>query len=318
MKLRLLVLLAVIFFCGCGGFGTDPADTGEGDLVDSGQDQSLPPFNPVFEADVLSERLATGLLKVAVLSVNQADAILVQTPDGCNILIDGGQGDDVVKRLKSLGVWGKRLDLVILTHPHIDHVRGLLYVLNACPITEIWETGVKDNSLIPNIWYDAWRQRVAKLGIPDCKVRAGKKASFGGALIKVIAPRGNLNGKSVPIVNNASIVTEISFGSCKALLTADAQVDEQKEFVSGLGHVQFFKVPHHGAKNAALAGTYQKTTADVAVVTTGLASKLIGLPDAATVSLMRKYCLRSFNTSRDGTVVATIDRRKCRVSTIPD
>lgn len=310
MKIRLcplflISLFAVLLLAGCGGSGTVPT-TSSDDVVILDPEATLPPFNPAPPSnapEVTTQALRP--LRIYVLSVNQADATYIEAPDGRNVLIDGGQGDDVVKRMKALGVWGKRLDLVILTHPHIDHVGGLLYVINGCPISEIWETGVNDSDFNP--WYSAWRDRVKRLGVPDRKVKAGKSVTYGGATIKLLAPQKLLDGQTVPVVNNASIVTSIAYGSCKALLMADAENPEQMGIQASLGHVQFLKVPHHGARNAALEDTYRRTTPDVAVITAAWASSLVGIPNSYTMSLIRKYCVRSYITWRDGTVIATMD-----------
>jgi len=278
--------------------------------ISSNVTSDIPPFTPVPLTDDVRPMQTSRPLKVYVLSVNQADSTYIEMPDGRNILIDGGQGNDVVKRLKSIGAWGKKIDILVLTHPHIDHVGALLYVLNGCPIKEVWETGVQENDFNP--WYSEWRKRVALLKIPDRKVKAGYSATFGNAKLKVLAPLNSLDGKKVPIVNNASIVTEISYGNFKALLTGDAQIEEQSEILSNLSHVQLLKIPHHGAKNAALEATYKKITPDVAVLTTSWWS----IPSPYALSLMRKYCGQRFTTWINGTVLVTSDSKTYKVETL--
>src|SRR3989339_585871 len=102
-------------------------------------------------------------LEVSFLNVGQGDAILIETPEGQNILIDGGPDKKVIDCLsEEFPFWDRTIDLMILTHPHDDHVRGLIDVLQRYNVKKVLYTGAEDGAAA----YNAWKNLIKELAIP--------------------------------------------------------------------------------------------------------------------------------------------------------
>ena len=166
-----------------------------------------------------------GRLHVTVLDVGQGDSILLQGPTGGRMLIDTGPDPDRLLTLLDARVpsWDRRLDLVVLTHPHEDHVGGLALLLDRYRIGDVVEPGM----IGPGPGDAAYRREMAELGRSSRVVAAGDKLWLDGIELDVDWP---LPGK-VPLhpadggtaINNVSIVLELHFGQRRMLFTGDVE-----------------------------------------------------------------------------------------------
>ncbi len=126
-------------------------------------------------------------LRVTVLDVGQGDAILIETPAGHRILIDGGPSGDVLMQAlgRELGPSDRRIDLMVLTHGQDDHVTGLIEVLQRFDVRQVLAGPLPGTTAA----YWAWRDEVAALGVPVHQAVAGEWLDLGkGAHIDVLGP----------------------------------------------------------------------------------------------------------------------------------
>ena len=272
-----------------------------------------------------------GRLHVTVLDVGQGDAILLQGPNGGRALVDTGPDPDRLISLldQRIPAWDRRLDLVVLTHPHEDHVAGVAAVMDRYRIGEIAEPGMI--GLGPGD--AAYRRRMAELGRHSRILAAGDTLWLDGIRMDVEWP---LPG-TVPLrppdsgtgVNNVSIVLDVRFGSRRFVLAGDVeeQIDPQllaAGIADGQRPMDVLKVAHHGSRTATTDAFIEQTRPRIAVVSAGWGNPY-GHPSPATVARIVESGARLFRTDLDGSVeistngtdlVANARRRKATAGSI--
>lgn len=176
-------------------------------------------------------------LEVDFLDVGQGDAILIKAPDGQNILIDGGANSRVVERLSGvLWPWDKKIDLMILTHPHDDHVTGLVNVLERFRVEKILYTGVNHDS--PN--YIAWLKGVRDKKIPLMIIDQPQTIKLGdNCRLEILYPLESFLNKEVENLNNTSIVAKLIYGETSFLFTGDAEEPEERELLESNYNINY-------------------------------------------------------------------------------
>ena len=189
-------------------------------------------------------------LEIIFLDIGQGDSILIKTPYNQQILIDGGPDNSVINDIsKNLSFNDHDLDLVILTHPHADHVTGLVEVLKRYEVRKVLHTGVLHTS--PD--YLAFLEIIKDKDIANEIVKARKDIVFGPDLkMEVLYPFHDLSEKRVDNLNNSSVVTRFVYKDFKILLTGDAEAKEEKELVNAGFDLQsqVYKAGHHGSSTA--------------------------------------------------------------------
>jgi competence protein ComEC len=189
-------------------------------------------------------------LKVVFFDVGQGDAIFIETPQGHQILIDGGPSGEKISRKLSqiMPPWDKEIDLLILTHQDFDHLNGALEAMKRYKINNVIWNGQTATSDTFRQWQEILAKSEAKVLIAndDQLVEAGR------AVLKIIYPFKEEN-YSVKNQNDSSIVLRLSFGEIDFLLSGDAGqavekilLDRKGDFLSS----EIFKAAHHGSKTS--------------------------------------------------------------------
>ncbi|MDH4367940.1 MAG: ComEC/Rec2 family competence protein, partial [Dehalococcoidia bacterium] len=171
-----------------------------------------------------------GKLHVSFLDVGQGDAILIQTPTGQDILIDGGPDSQRINLELSerLPFWDRTIDLVVCTQPQADHVGGLAEVLQRYRVKKVLEPGVSYNSSI----YQEWL-RLIQIKRIECDItRAGQEIDLGnGVKIEVLNPPESLWEGTSDDVDNNGVVLRLSWGNISFLFTADIGAETELELI---------------------------------------------------------------------------------------
>ncbi|MFO7664686.1 MAG: DNA internalization-related competence protein ComEC/Rec2 [Chloroflexota bacterium] len=187
-----------------------------------------------------------GRLHVVFLDVGQGDAIFLQTPDGRQVLVDGGRYPSQLLDLMSrqMPFWDRSLDIVIATHPDEDHIAGLVTVLERYQTDRLITNGVESTG-IPI--YEALLTAAAGQKTPVHVTRAGETVDLGGGVsLEILHPDRSFRRDSQ---NEASVVARLTYGELAVLLTGDAEAAAEKAMLDG-GHVLeaiVLKAGHHGA-----------------------------------------------------------------------
>ena len=216
------------------------------------------------------------------LDVGQGDAVLVQTPEGHNVLIDGGPKSKVLEELTDvLPFFNQQIDLMVLTHPHSDHIEGLVEVLKRYEVGAVLITGVAYD----NHYYEEFLRDLSALvdsGVVDLYV-AEAKMDFrvGSAVFDVLYPIESLAGREIDNLNNSSVVMRLSYPSAsdggasggvrRVLLTGDCEIECEEEILAAGFDVraEILKAGHHGSKTASSPEFVEAVGPSVAVIQVG-------------------------------------------------
>lgn len=241
---------------------------------------------------------ASSDLKVYFLDVGQGDAEYIKNPNGTDVLIDGGPDNSVLNALgKVMELGDHEINLVILSHPHADHLTGLLEVIRRYKVDEIWETGVDFTSRT----YDTWKSEIRNKNIIDKKVVAGDEENFGEVKITVLYPLSSIENKVIDNLNNASIVNRLDFKQFSVLFTGDGEKEVQQKLLDKNIFADVLKVAHHGSENGLLEDFLKIARPAIAVIEVG-AKNTYGHPASSTINLLKKYAVRIYRTDQNGTV----------------
>jgi competence protein ComEC len=262
----------------------------------------------------------TGVARITVLDVGQGDAILVEGSRGGRLLIDGGPDPDrlLVELDRRIPPWDRRLDAVVLSHPHEDHVAGLALLLDRYRVGRVMEPGMRG----PGPGYAAWLDRLARDGGPPrLSIAAGDRLAVDEIAMRVLWPiRGQVPAEAPDAgsgINNVSVVLLGVIGDRRFLLTGDVEQDVDPSLLTeGLPHVDLLKVAHHGSRTATTDAFLAAVRPRVAVASAG-ADNPYGHPARRTLERLAEAGARVYRTDVDGSVTVTFESTGLRVRTHP-
>jgi competence protein ComEC len=244
-------------------------------------------------------------LTVTFIDVGQGDAILVESPEGKKILIDGGEEKRKVllPYLQRKGI--NRLNLMVATHPHDDHLGGLIAVLKKIKVDQVLDSGqVYDSS--------AYRNFLALIKANQIKMtvgRAGMRLNLGGGVTGfVLSPFSQLLGST----NGDSLVLRLVYGQTSFLLTGDLDNKGEEQILNSGERVRstLLKVGHHGSLTATSERILAIVAPAVTIISCGLHNKFHH-PHKATLNKLKK--IKTFRTDQNGTVIVKSDGQNLRI-----
>lgn len=249
---------------------------------------------------------SAGKLRWSVLDVGQGDAIFLQAGNGNEVLIDGGPDASVLSKLSAaMPFWDRSIDLVILTHPHADHLDGLVEVLKRYTIGVVLESGV--NHSIPE--YGEWHTLLREKGIRVVLAKAGQRVRLSDTVsLEVLAPLVGYEGRSPKDVHEAMVVLKLVHGTGDVLLMGDAERPLERELLASGANldVDILKVGHHGSKTSTSEEFLRATTPQVAIISVGRKNRY-GHPTQEVLDRLAREGIRVLRTDRDGTIVFRSD-----------
>lgn len=248
------------------------------------------------------------ILSVYFLDVGQGDATYIQLPGGEDVLIDGGPDASVLVELgKVMWFWDQKIDYVILTHPHADHVTGLVEVLRRYAVKQIYYTGALHTAPA----YLAWLAEIEKQKIPMQIVEGGFELDFGGARLEFMYPTENIVGKKFGELNNSSNVTRLVYGDSEFLLTGDAQEEVEKELLAaGVNlNADVLKVAHHGSSDATSEDFLSAVSPQFSVISSGRKNDF-GHPHLRVLKRLERLGAKILRTDELGTIKIESDGRE--------
>ena len=257
-----------------------------------------------------------GRLHVIFLDVDQGDGILIVTPAGQRVLVDGGP--DPVAAVEALNAhlpfWDRRLDLVVSTHTDEDHLAGLVGVVQRHPVDAVVE-GIPGTSSL----YLTWRQALEEKSIDPVAIHRGAAIDLGDGLsLNVLNPPLDSGPPSVRDSNNNSVVLRLQYGAVGFLLTGDIEENAELELIrEGLPiSSDVLKVSHHGSNNASGPFFLRAVSPAVAVVQSGEDNRF-GHPHREVIDRLQKLVGEDglYVTAVDGTVELTTDGHRLWVKT---
>ncbi len=240
-------------------------------------------------------------VEVHFIDVGKGDSILVKAGDRC-MLVDGGrpvEGPKLVSYLKGQGV--ASIDVMVATHPHADHIGGLLAVLQEIPVKEVLDSGIAQ----PTKTYEFFLALIDEKNIPYTVAEAGQTIDLGsGVRVEVLAPYAARNGDGI---NENSIVLKVIHENVTFLLSGDAGIPEERQLLeSGYGlKSDVFKVPHHGSGYSAGKEFIRAVSPEVSVIEVG--PNPYGHPTRHMLELLEESGSAIYRTDLNGNVVVRSD-----------
>jgi competence protein ComEC len=259
-------------------------------------------------------QLRSGVVEMTAIDVGQGDSILVVSPDGRTVLIDGGGpvggmhsdsfdiGEDVVSPyLWSRGI--TRLDAIALTHAHSDHLSGLHSVMANFKPRELW-VGINPQTAA----YRGLLKQAAEQGVVIVHHIAPESFSFGTLNVHVLAPAADY----VPLAqakNDDSLVMEVSYGATSAVLAGDAEKKVERKIATQVHHADLLKVAHHGSATSTTPEFLEAVHPQFAVISVGYHS-IYGHPKPAVLARLMAARARTFRTDLQGAVTFYLDGKQ--------
>ena len=256
-------------------------------------------------------------LEVSFLDVGQGDAILIQTPSGQQILVDGGPDPETISLAlgDKLPFWDKSLDLVVLTHPQDDHLVGLVEILQRYKVQQVLEPGFDSDTLA----YQEWLRLIEEKDIKRTIAQAGQQIELGdGVRIEVLYPQEEFLEGTDSDINSNSVVLRLVWKEISFILTGDIGEEAKREILyqGGVLRSTVLKVAHHGSATSASPQFLAAVDPQVAVICVGQDNRF-GHPHQETLDKLEEKLGEDkiYRTSDNGTITFTTDGERLWVRT---
>lgn len=303
VALALVLACLLAFIPGCGQNSNIDKPVGQAKVFQATQTVSVQKTG--------SDPQSTGKLNVHFIDVGQGDSILLQFPGHQTMLVDAGDneaGPTVVSYLHQQGV--KKIDYLVATHPHEDHIGGMDLVIDSFDVGKIFMPRVTTNT---KSFEDVLRSIKAE-GLKVTPARAGLVVlDQNGLNISFLAPRGS----GYEDLNNWSAVLKVQYGSTSFLLTGDAQAESEQEMLASRANLEadVLKVGHHGSHSSTTLAFLKAVSPKYAVISVG-AGNDYGHPHQETLDKLAAAGVKVYRTDINGTVVFVSDGKTVTAKTL--
>ena len=258
--------------------------------------------------------LKTPNLEITIMDVGQGDAAVIKTPAGKHFLIDVGRWTPtfnsgrytILPHLKAEGI--HKLDAVFLSHPHADHIGGILDLIEEIPIDTIYNSGYPYESIL----YKNYLISAAEKDIPVKSLSAGSILNIDSSIrIFIYGPDKSISGSDP---NEHSLVLEIVYGTTEFLFMGDAGEKQEKRLLNNytyLLNTDFLKVGHHGSKTSSSLNFLSTVSPEYSVISLAKNNKFRH-PDNNVIKRLHSSKSTIYFTSFDGALIFTSDGNKIR------
>ncbi|MCF6136121.1 ComEC/Rec2 family competence protein [Pseudalkalibacillus berkeleyi] len=257
-----------------------------------------------------AEALWKTNLELHVIDVGQADCIYIETSNGKHILIDSGDehdGKKVVSYLQKRGI--ERIDYLIATHPHHDHIGSMEDIFQSFEIERVYMPDIMYHTR----YYKRMVQSIANSGVDQFVAKAGVKIKLARNISMEFVAPGKKRYKSL---NDYSAVVRLQHGKNSFLLMADAGVISENELIKKLDDekVDVLKVAHHGANTGTGHALLKKIKPDYAIISVGRKNKY-GYPSKDVLNRLKSNDIQVYRTDKLGTIISKSDGKSVKFFT---
>lgn len=242
-------------------------------------------------------------LHIWTLNVGQGESIFIQTSDKTQILFDGGPDSSVLNEMgQIMPPWDQEIDLIIVSHNHSDHIRGLIQVMRRYKVKEIWQSG----SIINTADYDALEKEI---GAHQIKVRLFNANSppiqISNLQFECLYPVKDMLGENPKNPHLSDLVFRVKYNNQHILLTGDLNLEHINEMTTRCQKqdgcsfsAELFQVPHHGSATGLTTNFINLVNPKIAVIPVGLDNKL-GHPNPKTLKILDDKKIKTLRTDID-------------------
>lgn len=239
-------------------------------------------------------------LSVHFIDVGQGDSVLIASKGG-NMLIDCGESessDYVIRYLRERGI--TRLDYVVATHPHSDHMGGMYKVINEFDIGEVIIPHLDDSDIPTTRFFERFLDSCDAEGCTLTEAEAGRVIALGEASAEIISP----NSKDYGSLNDYSVGIFLTHGKNSFIMTGDAEVLSESEMAESgrLRHAAVLKAGHHGSSTSSSTAFIEAISPEYAVISCGEGNSY-GHPSEAVIKKLMKYTDKIYRTDLCGSIV---------------
>lgn len=259
-------------------------------------------------------------IKVNFINVGEGDCILIEAPKKYNILIDGGGtprstfdvgGKIVIPYLRRKGI--NKINLLVLTHPHLDHLEGLLPILREFKVDMVLDSG-----LICDISeYREFISIIKEKNIPYHQAKAGDNFIFSKYLeILLLNPIYTSNIYNESDFNNASIVVKLFYKNSKFIFTGDIEETAEKRMLIWQKNLKsdVLKVAHHGSSSSSSLEFVNEVDPIIAVISVG--KNHFGHPSPEIIERLEDKNIKVYRTDENGTIIIRTDGKEYWIRTL--
>lgn len=266
-------------------------------------------------------KLAAGTLELTAVDVGQGDGLFLAFPEGQLMVVDAGgvpqflrqSRFDTGEQILAPYLWSRsirRLDVVVMSHAHEDHMGGLHALIREFHPRELWYGAAPET--------EAWRRlrnAARQAGVRLLQLRAGQQLRFGGAQIDVLAPPPDYRPAERPR-NDDSLVLRVTYKGRSLLLTGDAERRTERFLVEGglLSRSDVLKVAHHGSRTSTSEAFLDQISPVFAVISAGK-DNLYGYPHPEVSARLRARRVTALGTNEWGLITLRTDGRRWELST---
>ena len=242
-----------------------------------------------------------GLLKIYFFDVGQGDSILIETPSGRQILVDGGPDNKVLQKLgEVMPFYDRDIDAVIVSHPHADHIVGLMGVLERYEVKNIIEARESYNSSE----FKAWSNTVKNENADNIEAVAGKIIDLGdGVTLTILHPFEAVAGDNPKNPHDDVVVAVLKYKDLEIMLTGDMeQKIEWRLILAGENlDSDVLKVGHHGSKTSTTEEFLFAVSPEVAIIQVGTKNRY-GHPSSEVLERLENYDIKYYRNDVGGDI----------------
>lgn len=300
-KVKLIAIVIVIVFTVAGAI-INEHHGGYLDNILNGENESS--LNSV----VIGEEISDPKFTYHFIDVGQGDGTLILSEKG-SVLIDAGPGDHTLSTVEYIGTLTDTIDIMILTHPHEDHIGAAYEIINTVDVNTVIMPDASSNTATFTKLLDA----IEKNGCNVIEAKAGDMYNSGEIQIELFGPVM----KDDENLNNVSIFTKITTGEITAMFTGDAEKEAENELLKKYSKDQLdadiFQVGHHGSSTSNSIKLLKAVTPDIAVISCS-DDNTYGHPHKETLDNLQEFGINVYRTDTMGSVVITTDGKNIGVS----
>lgn len=224
--------------------------------LNSSTSQTADRYDKVFDTSTDAGNLVVRFLYTKTASTDPStrsgDSTLIKTPDGKVMLVDGSMtdcGNQIIKYLNTMGI--KKIDAVVASHPHIDHIGGLAAIIKELQVDKVYRSELE----YPTAVNGNFLQAIKDKGIETIILKDGMSFEFGNTKVQVFNPVGGFEypkgypDSSTQFINDHSLVLKMTYKDSSLLLPGDIYVTSEADLLNRHGneiHADILKIPHHG------------------------------------------------------------------------